>query len=226
MKTFAAIVLLAALPLGAQESPTVSLDAICRAADAVGETATESAYRANPSAYADDFCALARYGDGHRAARQLSKAVGMVRRFNNPNRYYFDPRRGGVEAGSEYIQLLRPWMIEENKAGTAKWEVVQASPGVFSTFEHRTFIDQIEIIDRDDQKPCTRSIAVSLSRMGMYIFQPVRHDAKLTYYTRVRVNDGQSSILNAFVHESTDLEIKNFVERELDITRSKVWDDC
>ena len=225
MKPLATMLLLATLPLGAQESPTVSLDAICRAADTVGETATESEYRANPNAYADDFCALARY-DGHKAARQLSKAVGMVRRFTNPNRYYFDPRRGGVETGGEYIQLLRPWMIEENKAGTAKWEVVQASPASFSTFEHQTFIDQISIIDRDDQKSCTRYIAVSLRRMGVYLFLPVKHDAKLTYYTRVKVNDGQSSSLNAFVHESTDLEIKNFVERELDITRSKVWEGC
>ena len=125
MKTLATtLLLLAALPTIAQEPPTVSLDAICKAADAVGETATRTEYEADPLAYADDFCALARYGGGHRAARQLSKAITVVRRFNNPNRYYFDPRRGS-ESGL-YIQLLRPWMIEENKRGTADWQVIQA----------------------------------------------------------------------------------------------------
>lgn len=76
-----------------------------------------------PSRDFDDWCKLAHH-EPHRAKRQLSHAVRLVRATNNANRYYFDSRRG--EPRAEYIQMLRPWMEEQNKSG-ARWRVVQQS---------------------------------------------------------------------------------------------------
>lgn len=75
---------------------------------------------------ADDWCKLA-YHQPHKARRQLSKAVALVRTENNPNRYYLEPKRGNgcCSEGGEYIQLLRPWMAEQNAAGTHDWAVFQ-----------------------------------------------------------------------------------------------------
>ena len=77
---------------------------------------TMAEYESNPTAYADNFCALATYAP-QRAASQLNKTVSLVRQANNPNRHYFDPK-SGVSAGT-YIQLLRPWMT------AAGWRVRQ-----------------------------------------------------------------------------------------------------
>ena len=72
--------------------------------------------------HADDFCALLAHKPA--AARQhLSTAIQRNRAANNPNRLYFDPKTGSP-AGL-YIQLLRPWMAEQNAAGTHDWRVVQ-----------------------------------------------------------------------------------------------------
>ncbi len=117
----AALAALCASAAAQQASAQGLLDAICDAATERGETATETEYRADPGAHSDDFCALARF-DAHKAARQLSKSIRIVRRFENRNRYYFDPRRHG---STEYIQLLRPWMADENKRGIARWVVSQ-----------------------------------------------------------------------------------------------------
>ena len=100
--TTAALAALLATPASARGL----LDAICDDATERGETATETEYRADPGAHSDDFCALARY-EPYKAVRQLSKVVGVNRRFNNPNRFYFDPR---AEPGAGYIQLRRDWM--------------------------------------------------------------------------------------------------------------------
>lgn len=84
----------------------------------------------------DDWCKLA-YHQPHKARRQLSKAVALVRSHNNPNRIYFNPKRGArfgqgyregngelmYDDGRPYIQLLRPWMVEQNEAGTHNWQV-------------------------------------------------------------------------------------------------------
>ena len=77
----------------------------------------------DPQRDADDWCKLA-YNEPHKAKRQLSKAVALVRSENNPNRYYFDPKHGSPPG--LYIQLLRPWMAEQNAAGTAAWRVTQS----------------------------------------------------------------------------------------------------
>ena len=63
----------------------------------------------DPVRDADDWCKLA-YNEPHKARRQLSKAVALVRSENNPNRFYWDPR---IEGDTEHIQLLRPWMVEQ-----------------------------------------------------------------------------------------------------------------
>ena len=216
MKTLATtLLLLAALPTIAQEPPTVSLDAICKAADAVGETATRTEYEADPLAYADDFCALARYGGRHRAARQLSKAITVVRRFNNPNRYYFDPRRGS-ESGL-YIQLLRPWMIEENKGGTADWQVIQATPGTLHGID--IFVDRILIIDRDDQKSCVRHIRIRLFRPDG--FYQTMSSNKVFGYSSVWVDSTRES-----TQEHSALDIKNYIERSLNAKENKIWEGC
>lgn len=77
---------------------------------------TVAEYESNPGAYADNFCALATYAP-QRAARQLNSMIALVRRHNNPNRYYFDPKTGSPPG--LYIQLLRSWMAEQNAAGVA-----------------------------------------------------------------------------------------------------------
>ena len=82
-----------------------SLADIC----ATVELPTRAEYESNTVAYADNFCALATYAP-HRAASQLDKTVSLVRATNNPNRFYFDPK---VEPDAAYIQLLRPWMVEQ-----------------------------------------------------------------------------------------------------------------
>ena len=79
----------------------------------------------DPVRDADDWCKLAHH-EPHKAKRQLSKAVALVRAANNPNRFYFDAKRGGVATG-EHILLLRPWMAERNRDGEAEWQVVQYS---------------------------------------------------------------------------------------------------
>ena len=83
------------------------LDNICDAAIEHGETTTETEYRADPKAHADDFCALARF-EPHKAARQLSKSTIINRRFDNSNRFYFDPRLGNYNKPGVYIQILSP----------------------------------------------------------------------------------------------------------------------
>ena len=77
----------------------------------------------DPARDSDDWCKLA-YHQPHKARRQLAKAVALVRSENNPNRFYFNPQTGSP-AGL-YIQLLRPWMAEQNAAGTANWRVTRS----------------------------------------------------------------------------------------------------
>ena len=87
----------------------------------------------DPSRDADDWCKLA-CNEPHKARRQLSKAVALVRSENNPNRLYFDPKRGS-QLGL-YVQLLRPWMKAQNDAATHRWRVVQEGRSIASE-EHR-----------------------------------------------------------------------------------------
>ena len=73
----------------------------------------------DPVRDADDWCKLA-CNQPHKAKRQLSKAVALVRSENNLNRYYFTKQgTPGV-----YIQLLRPWMQEQNRTQGTNWRGV------------------------------------------------------------------------------------------------------
>lgn len=85
------------------------LDRICSDADRAEETASRIEYNTDPKAYADDFCALARFDNTGAAARQLGKMLSANRRLNNTNRFYFNPFEFPNE---KYIQLLRPDMEE------------------------------------------------------------------------------------------------------------------
>ena len=113
------------------------LDRICETTDVV-----ESAeYERNSSEYADDFCVLAMH-EPNKARLQLNKMIRTTRAAENPNRYYFSRKRG-EKAG--YIQLLRPWMAEENTSGTARWRVTQDEPkavynGGFGYYYHYAYI--------------------------------------------------------------------------------------
>ena len=115
-----AAALLATFLFTIEASAQGMLDEICADALEEGETvATDAEYAANPMAHADDFCALARF-EPYKAARQLSKAAGINRRFSNPNRFYFDPRRDRpLRAPNDHIQLRRAWMTD--------WTITQAS---------------------------------------------------------------------------------------------------
>ena len=90
---------------------------------------TRAEYEGNAAGYADNFCALATYAP-HRAARQFNSMVALVRAQNNPNRHYFDPKAGSPPG--IYIQLLRPWMAEQNAAGTADWRTTRSVEGDIS----------------------------------------------------------------------------------------------
>ena len=92
---------LAAFHTGAQ-----TLSDVCDATDPADPDYDIADY--DPLRDADDFCKLAQH-EPHKARRQFNKAVAMVRRFSNPNRFYFDPRHG-ADAG--FIQLRRDWMAE------------------------------------------------------------------------------------------------------------------
>lgn len=112
--TFAMLaVVLATLPSLAQ-SP--SFAQVCEDV----EIPTRAEYESNGIAYADNFCALATYAP-HRVARQFNSMIALVRAHNNPNRFYWDPRKQGVDTGL-YIQLLRPWMAEQG------WWIHQMGP--------------------------------------------------------------------------------------------------
>ena len=123
MKTTTTIIAaLLTVALSASASAQGLLDAICDDASRRGATATEAEYRDDPLAHADDFCALARF-EPHKAAAQLGKMIRTTRGRENPNRFYFDPKRG-ADSGT-YIQLLRPWMQEQNETGEWKWRIFQ-----------------------------------------------------------------------------------------------------
>ena len=100
-----ALLAVASIHVSAQE---LSLASICE-----GRVPARTVYEADRLAYADDFCALAAWNKPA-AARQLSKAVALVRRENNPNRYYFDERVHGPtpEGQKAYLQLLSPEAAE------------------------------------------------------------------------------------------------------------------
>ena len=118
--TLIAIALAAALPSMAQGE----VPAFCLAEDPGDPDYDIADFDAQRDS--DDWCKLA-YHQPHKARRQLSKAVALVRTHNNPNRHYLDPRRGTgcCSEGGDYIQLLRPWMAEQNAAGTHDWRVYQ-----------------------------------------------------------------------------------------------------
>ena len=99
MIVLSALLAVASIHVSAQE---LSLASICE-----GQVPARTVYEADRLAYADDFCALAAWNK-LAAARQLSKAVALVRRENNPNRYYFDERVHGPtpEGQRTYLQLL------------------------------------------------------------------------------------------------------------------------
>lgn len=108
--TLIAIALALCLPVLAQGE----VPAFCHAQDPGDPDWNIADY--DPVRDSDDWCKLA-YHEPHKAKRQLSKAVALVRAANNPNRYYFRP--------DLFIQFLRPWMAEQNAAGTADWRVFQ-----------------------------------------------------------------------------------------------------
>ena len=101
----AMLAVLLALPAFGQ---TASLARVCESAG----IPTRAQYDSNPGAYADNFCALATYAP-HRAARQFNSMITLVRAHDNPNRLYWD-RRFEPDDWTRPIQLLRPWMTEQN----------------------------------------------------------------------------------------------------------------
>ena len=96
----------AAMLLATNAIAQPSLAEVCQDVD----MPTLAEYEGDPTAYADNFCALATYAP-HRAARQFDSMVSLVRAHNNPNRHYWDRR---IEPTAEHLQLLRPWMAEQD----------------------------------------------------------------------------------------------------------------
>ena len=112
MKPLAAIVLLVAAAPAAAQAP-----AFCYAPDPDEPEWNITDF--DPVRDADDFCKLA-HNEPHKAKRQLSKAVALVRATRNLNRHYFTAQ--GMP--DTFIQLLRPWMREANDRDEAAWRTV------------------------------------------------------------------------------------------------------
>ena len=127
---------LGALALGVPVLAQGEVPAFCHAQDPGDPDYDITEY--DPQRDADDWCKLA-YHEPHKARRQLSKAVALVRSENNPNRYYFDPKHGSPPGF--YIQLLRPWMAEQNAAGTAAWRVTQSESTSTARLNYRFLIE-------------------------------------------------------------------------------------
>ena len=149
---------LAAIHTAAQDAaPEFSLAAICATAD-VPDTRAEY----DPVEHSDNFCALAAY-EPHKARRQLDKSIRITRRLENPNRYYFDPRRNG---STGHIQLLRPWMADENAQGTARWALRRHE----EDREGGGWLVWLRIIDESAPEGCARAYILALSVWGGSFF--------------------------------------------------------
>ena len=210
MKTIIGTLLTVAL--SASASAQGLLDAICDAAVQSGETATADEYRADPLAHADDFCALARF-EPRKAAAQLGKMISTTRARSNPNRHYFDPRLG---YGDGYVQLLRPWMIEENRTGAADWTIVRVPVTGHGPLHHQFVIrDELEttiprrciLVEiwtqgssyrRADVEPATYGIEIYVSGWG----QTSDYEQNPLSITDMyeRITDGQYPIANTSCH--------------------------
>ena len=118
--------------------------AFCHATDPADPAYNIADY--DPQRDADDWCKLA-YNEPHKARRQVSKAVSLVRTQNNPNRFYFDPKTGAPPG--LYIQLLRPWMVTQNAAGTHDWRVTYFNIGGFLSREPNRHRFEIEDASAD-----------------------------------------------------------------------------
>ena len=94
-----ALTLALAMPIGAQ---TLDYGTLCGATEGTGDN--------------DDFCHLWAQGNHQGMRNALSIAIRTARAAENPNRYYFDRKRG-AERGA-FIQLKRPWMGDD-------WQVLR-----------------------------------------------------------------------------------------------------
>ena len=94
-----ALALALAMPIGAQ---TLDYGTLCGATAGTGDN--------------DDFCHLWAQGNHQGMRNALSIAIRTARAAENPNRYYFDRKRG-AERGA-FIQLKRPWMDDD-------WQVLR-----------------------------------------------------------------------------------------------------
>ena len=125
MKTIVVAVLTVGLSASAsaQGQGGLTLGSLCARAD----VPTQAEY--DPREHADNFCALATH-DPTKAVAQLNKMIRTTRAADNPNRFYFDRRK----LADGYIQLLRPWMVDENEptGNRPQWTVRRYAGGEFT----------------------------------------------------------------------------------------------
>ena len=107
----------------AQGQGGLTLGSLCARAD----VPTHAEY--DPREHADNFCALATH-EPTKAVAQLNKMIRTTRAADNPNRFYFDRRL----RGDGYVQLLRPWMVDENEptGNGPQWTVRRYEGGDFT----------------------------------------------------------------------------------------------
>lgn len=115
MKTITIILALVLSASAFAQAPAgLTLGSLCATAD------VPSADEYNAQTHADNFCALATH-EPSKAVAQLGKMIRTTRARENRNRFYFDPKRGADPR--VYIQLLRPWMVEQNVTGNHDWQI-------------------------------------------------------------------------------------------------------
>ena len=203
--------------VGASAFAQGQVPAFCLAADPADPDYDITDYE--PVRDADDWCKLA-YNEPHKARRQLAKAVSLVRTANNRNRIYFDPKTGSPPG--LYIQLLRPWMAEQNAAGTHDWRVAQG--GIESGYSHHftaTIRNLVHCNPTEYHYDCGQYIRLTVNRLGADLdadgYQMV-HNADVTRFNCT----GETHWINESFDDLTAASTKEAIEGQLD----QVEADC
>ena len=182
---FVVLAALFALPSMAQ-----SLMDVCHAEDPADPDYDITDF--NPRRDADDWCKLA-YHSPHKARRQLSKAVALVRSENNPNRFYFDPR---VDPQDPHpVQLLRPWMAADGYAVRWLKTPTYGTEGELVSF---AFVPNADPDDEDYWQP---NFTLRIDDEGRF---PELEFPLVRFYSARFSGDGYEAFLYRDVFDTTD----------------------
>ena len=138
----------------------------------------------NARDHADNFCALATH-QPRAAVAQLNKMISTTRARTNPNRHYFDPRTG---SGDVYLQLLQPWMQEENAEGRAEWKVVRQSGAGIGQNEGWLWTQFVIIDELESRHESRRCVTLRLHQLH---HQSLGVEGRVMYRVQIFVSGGR-----------------------------------